>query len=307
MTALLLGALGLTLSLVVPGILATARWPGRAPAAAVALWQSVTLTGVLCALGVVLAAPQELVSELGSDRPVGAAALLLALAVAAVIIVRLLVSLARVTLRSRARRARHRLLVDLLDSVEQHGELPAEVPAGLRVLDGPLPFAYCLPGRSPRVVLSDGALRVLDTAQVAAVIAHEQAHLRHRHDLVMESFTAFYRAVPWPLRSRAPLDAVHLLLEMVADDAARRRCGAAPLRTALALLGDAVSPDSPAEFGGAAAERRHRLDRLAAAEPRAVTRTVSLLAIGGAVGLLVLPTVILVVPWLDRALSAWPL
>jgi hypothetical protein len=27
----------------------------------------------------------------------------------------------------------------------------------------------------------------------------------------------------------------------------------------------------------------------------------------GAAGLLVLPTVILVVPWLDRALDAWPL
>ena len=169
MTALLLGALGLALSLVVPGILAGARWPGRAPAAAVALWQSITLAGVLCALGVVLAGPQELVSELGSDRPVGAAALILALVVAGVIIVRLLVSLVRVSIRSRARRARHRLLVDLLDGAERHGKLPAEVPAGLRVLDGPLPFAYCLPGRSPRVVLSDGALRGFSVMQTTAV------------------------------------------------------------------------------------------------------------------------------------------
>ena len=307
MTALLLGALGLTLSMVVPGILAPARWTDRAPAAAVALWQSITLAGVLCALGVVLAGPQELVSELGSDRPVGAAALILALVVAAVIIIRLLVSLVRVSIRSRARRSRHRLLVDLLDTAERHGELPAEVPDGLRVLDGPLPFAYCLPGRSPRVVLSDGALRVLDPAQVAAVIAHEQAHLRHRHDVVMESFTAFYRAVPRPLRSRAPLDAVHLLLEMVADDAARRRCGAEPLRTALALLSDAVSPDAPEEVGSAVAERRRRLDRLNSCDPRSVTVGLTLVAAAGAVGLLVLPTVILVVPWLDRALSAWPL
>jgi hypothetical protein len=156
-------------------------------------------------------------------------------------------------------------------------------------------------------VLSDGALRVLDADQVAAVIAHEQAHLRHRHDVVMESFTAFYRAVPRPLRSRAPLDAVHLLLEMVADDAARRRCGATPLRTALALLSDAVSPDAPAELGSAVAERRRRLDRLDAGDPRSVTVALSLLAAAGAVALLVLPTVILVVPWLDRALSAWPL
>jgi Zn-dependent protease with chaperone function len=305
-TALLLGALGLTLSLVVPGVLAAARWTDRAPAAAVALWQSVTLTGVLCAIGVVLAGPQELVGELGSRRPVGAAALIGALAVAAVIVIRLLVSLAGVFYRSRARRARHRLLVDLLDTAERHGELPAEVPAGLRVLDGPLPFAYCLPGRSPRVVLSGGALRVLDAGQVGAVIAHEQAHLRHRHDVVMESFTAFYRAVPRPLRSRAPLDAVHVLLEMVADDAARRRTGAGELRSALELLGDAVSPGTPAEAGGGAeAERRRRLDRLAGPDRRSAGLTV--LAGVAAVGLLVLPTVILVLPWLDRALSAWPL
>ncbi|MEV6597792.1 M56 family metallopeptidase [Actinoplanes sp. NPDC051346] len=305
MTALLLGALGLTLSLVVPGALAAARWPDRAPAAAVVLWQSITLAGILCALGVVLAAPQELVHELGSGKPVGVAALIAALGVAALIIIRLLVSLAGVTYRSRTRRARHRMLVDLLDDAERHGELPAEVPPGLRVLDGPLPFAYCLPGRNPRVVVSGGALRILDSSQVAAVIAHEQAHLRHRHDLVMESFTAFYRAVPRPLRSRAPLDAVHLLVEMVADDAARRRCGAEPLRTALAVLGDAVSPDAPAEArGDAEQERRRRTARLAGPDGRSLAW--SALSVTLAVSLLVLPTVIIVVPWLGRALMAWP-
>ncbi|WP_067500512.1 M56 family metallopeptidase [Actinoplanes sp. TFC3] len=303
MTALLLGALGLTLSLVVPGVLASARWPGRAPVAAIVLWQSITLAGILCALGVVLAAPQELIDESGPGRPYGVTALLAALVVAMVIIVRLLVSLAGVTHRSRTRRARHRLLVDLLDTAERHGELPA----GLRVLDGPLPFAYCLPGRRPRVVLSEGVLQVLDAEQVAAVIAHEQAHLRYRHDLVMESFTAFYRAVPRPLRSRAPLDAVHLLLEMAADDAARSRTGAPALRSALERLGDAVSPDAPAELDAATAtaERRRRLDRLTGPDTRSGTLTV--VAATMAVCLLVLPTVILVVPWLDRALTAWPL
>ena len=69
MTALLLGALGLTLSLVAPGVLAKARWPDRAPVAAVLLWQSLTLTAVLCALGVVLAAPEELTRAAGAGHP----------------------------------------------------------------------------------------------------------------------------------------------------------------------------------------------------------------------------------------------
>ncbi len=300
MTALLLGAFGLTLSLVVPGILAQARWPDRAPAAAVLLWQAITLAAVLSAIGVVLAAPEELTRAAGSGRPVAAATLIGALVVAAVIIARLLHSLYGVSRRSRARRARHRLLVDLLDRAEQHREIG---PQHLRVLDGALPLAYCVPGRDPRVVLSDGVLQVLDRAQVDAVLAHEQAHLRHRHDVVMESLTAFYRAVPRPLRSRQPLDAVHVLLEMVADDAARRRTGPAPLRAALDRLTDARPLAEDVAPAGDA--RARRLARLASTDNRSVG--LNLLAGAAAVAVLVLPTVILVVPWLDRALDAWPL
>ena len=300
MTALLLGLLGLALSLGAPRLLAGARWPDRAPVAAILLWQAVTLTAVLCALGVVLAAPEEAVRAAGSGRPAAVAALTAALAVATVIVLRLLGSLAGVMRRSRAGRARHRMLVDLLDRAERRRDLPLD---GVRVLDGALPFAYCVPGRSPRVVLSDGALRVLDRTQIDAVLAHESAHLRHRHDLVMESFTAFHRAVPRPLRSRAPLDAVHLLLEMVADDAARRRTGPGPLRAALELLGD-VPEAGGATVSGTARDRGRRLDRLATERASAA---VSALAVVAACAILVLPTVILVVPWLGSALRSWPL
>ncbi|GLZ02216.1 M56 family metallopeptidase [Actinoplanes sp. NBRC 103695] len=292
MTALLLGALGLFLSLVAPGLLAAARWPDRAPAPAVVLWQAITLAGVLCALGVVLAGPEELIRAADGNRRVASAALVAALAVAAVIVLRLLVSLGGVMWRSRARRARHRLLVDLLDRAEQRHGLDVE---GLRVLDGAQPLAYCVAGRSPRVVLTGGALDVLNTTQIAAVVAHEQAHLRHRHELVRESFTAFYQAVPRPLRSRAPLDAVRLLLEMVADDAAARRSGGDAVRGALTLLSD----DS------AGAGRDRRLSRLADQQPRSVALSVIVLV--GAVALLVLPTLVVVVPWLSVAVSNWPL
>ncbi|GIE95053.1 M56 family metallopeptidase [Paractinoplanes rishiriensis] len=302
MTALLLGALGLTLSLLVPGPLAAARWPDRAPAAAVLLWQAITLAAVLSALGVVLAAPEELTRAAGSGRFVATAALVGALTVAAVVVTRLLFCLYGVTKRSRQRRTRHRLLVDLLDRAERRQELGVD---NLRVLDGALPLAYCVPGREPRVVLSDGVLRVLDRPQVDAVLAHEQAHLRHRHEWVLESFTAFYRAVPGPLRSRAPLDAVHLLLEMVADDAARRRTGPDPLRAALERLTDAVplaEEIGPDPMGAARARRLARLTR-PDRRPALLNTAVAV----AATGLLVLPTVILVVPWLDRALDAWPL
>lgn len=88
------------------------------------------------------------------------------------------------------------------------GDQPADRQRGggrqgaWRVLDGPLPLAYCLPRLAPRVVLSYAALQALSAEQVRAVLAHEQAHLRARHDLVLESFTAAYQPVPGPLRSR---------------------------------------------------------------------------------------------------------
>jgi Zn-dependent protease with chaperone function len=304
-TALLLGALGLALSLVVPGPLARARWTARAPGAAVVLWQAITLAAVLCALGVVLAGPEELVRAHGADQTIAVAVLVAALGVAAVIVVRLLVSVGLVAYRSRVRRARHRLLADLLDRAEEHAAYT--IDDEVRVLDGGLPFAYCVPGRDPRIVLSEGTLRVLSEPQVAAVLAHERAHLRARHDVVMESFTAFYRAVPGPLRSRAPLDAVHILLEALADDAARRRHDARVLREALGVLG---GPAGDLELEGqdrdVERERQWRLDRLAPGAPgRDARLSAAVYALAAAI--LVLPTVLLVVPWLGQALRTWPL
>ena len=313
LTAPALGLLGLALSLLVPNALARARWPARVPKAAVVLWQCVTLASVLSAVGVVLAGPEQMVRAVGSGQRSAVWVLIGTLAVAGLIVLRLLLSLIDVTRRSRARRARHRLLVDLLDRAERHGDLDLVVPAGrLRILDGAVPFAYCLPGRSPRVVLSGGTLEMLATEQVSAVLAHEQAHLRARHDVVMEAFTALYRALPVALRSRTSLDAVHLLLEMLADDTARRRFGAEPLRAALTVMGgaaDALVAGTRVEADGrdGEAERRRRIERLESPPASRAEVPLQIMVYALALSVLVLPTVVLVVPWLTQALTDWPL
>jgi Zn-dependent protease with chaperone function len=51
----------------------------------------------------------------------------------------------------------------------------------LAVIDDPVPHAYALPGRPGRVVLSTGMLRTLGPEERRAVLAHENAHLHHRH------------------------------------------------------------------------------------------------------------------------------
>ena len=79
------------------------------------------------------------------------------------------------------------------------------------------------PGLRRRVVLTEGTLAALPPDELAAVMAHERAHLRARHDLVLEFFTVLHRAVPARLRAPAALREVHLLIEVLADRAARRR------------------------------------------------------------------------------------
>ena len=87
-------------------------------------------------------------------------------------------------------RRRHRALLSLL----AHGD--PKVPGAL-VVDYPAAAAYCVPGLRSRIVISAGALDLLDQAELAAVLAHERAHLRERHDLVLLPFTALARAFPW--------------------------------------------------------------------------------------------------------------
>jgi Zn-dependent protease with chaperone function len=105
------------------------------------------------------------------------------------------------------------------------------------VLDDPQPAAYCLPGRPATIVLTSGALAVLDPPQLAAVLAHERAHLAGRHHLLLmltRGLAATFPAVPVFARGRAE---VARLAEMCADDSAARHSGRPILLAALLTMG----------------------------------------------------------------------
>ena len=89
-------------------------------------------------------------------------------------------------------RTDHRELVDI---VAQHDQR-------MRILQHPTPTAYCIPGRQSRVVLSQGVLDALPADQLEAVVAHEEAHLRGRHDLLLEFFSVVHSSVPGPCAPR---------------------------------------------------------------------------------------------------------
>jgi Zn-dependent protease with chaperone function len=105
------------------------------------------------------------------------------------------------------------------------------------VLDAAQRVAYCVPGRRATIVVTSGALAVLDPAQLTAVLAHERAHLAGRHHLLIALTRALAASFPAvPLFTRGPAE-VARLAELRADDAAARHSGRPALITALLAMG----------------------------------------------------------------------
>lgn len=206
---------------------------------------------------------------------------------------RLIFSTCRVVVRTRRRRAHHRDLVDLLDGACTYRT--DDLPHDLRVIETGEPMAYCLPGLRRRVVVSEGTLHALTADEVDAILRHERSHLRARHDLLIEAFTAVYEAFPRVVRSGSALGAVALLVEMVADDSAVRVTGPLPLARALVHCSG-----SPAPHGALAAGATGTLARVRRLGETQRSRTIAITTLIAAAAILVLPTVYVAIPWLHE-------
>ena len=299
MSALAFTIVALVLSGPVPAMLARASWPIRAPRAAIVLWQSIALAAVLSAFSAGIAIASRLF-VLGPDgRPNATitseidvlgwplwAAYVIVFAITLVIGARLTYAVLQVAIATRRRRAHHRMVVDLVGKSQGNH---------LRILNVAQPLAYCLPGVRSRVVVSEGALNALGDNEMAAILSHERAHLRARHDLVLEMFTAVHAAFPRFVRSGNALDAVRLLIEMLADDAAVRTAGPTPLARALVACASGRTPSGALAAGGPTTVLRLR--RLGG---RPNSRAVAATAYLAAAAVLALPTLALAVPWLTE-------
>jgi bla regulator protein blaR1 len=217
-----------------------ASWPRRSPAAAILLWQALGLAGGLAAVGALVSIG---VSSPGTQVGVVGGLTVLAgrltsgellprqpLAVTAVRLLALTAGLALLSMLcgvlvaafadAIGARRRQRELLALL----AHGD--PKVPGAL-VIDYPTAAAYCLPGIRSQIVVSVGTLDLLCPAELTAVLAHERAHLRARHDLVLIPFTSLRRAFPRSAGVTQAHRTVALLVEMMADDHALRGRGLA--------------------------------------------------------------------------------
>jgi len=299
----------------VPAMLARASWPLRAPRAAIVLWQAIALAAVLSAFSAGLAIASRLFVPGPDGRPTATVTgeidslgwplwLLYVVVLTLTLLIggRLILAVLRVAIATRRRRAQHRMLVDLLgrshhavpSTAHGWGHLP-HAGDGLRILDVEQPLAYCLPGVRSRVVVSEGTLAALSDREIDAVLAHERAHLRARHDLVLEMFTAVHAAFPHVVRSASALDAVRLLVELLADDAAVRAGGPTPLARALVACASGRAPSGALSAGGPTTVLR--VQRLAGAPN---SRVMGLAAYLTAAAVLVVPTVAVAVPWLTE-------
>lgn len=249
-------------------LLPRARWTWHAPRAAILSWQALglglglALIGLPLSIGLALYGPPTLAAVvsfgrdlLRGDLPAGMTPWrVLATTAGLLIAARLLWVTAACLARTVGAQRRHRQLLNLV------GRADPAVPGAL-VLDHPSAAAYTLPGLRPAVVVSAGTLQLLDRAELAAVLSHERAHAAERHDLVLLPFTALGEALParWLRTAR---DAVALLVEMCADDRARRQHPEA-LATALRRFASASGVGVPAgALGLADRELAVRMQRL---------------------------------------------
>ncbi|ORB29823.1 M56 family metallopeptidase [Mycolicibacterium parafortuitum] len=303
MSALAFAILALLLSGPVPAMLARATWPLRAPRAAIVLWQAIALAAVLSAFSAGIAIASRLFVPGPDGRPTSTiiseidvlgwplwTAYVVVFILTLMIGARLIVSVLRVAIATRRRRAHHRMVVDLVGA--HHGRPRSR---SLRILDVAEPLAYCLPGVRSRVVVSEGALNTLSPNEVSAILEHENAHLRARHDLVLEMFIAVHAAFPRFVRSAHALNAVRLLIELLADDAAVRAEGPTPLARALVACASGRAPRGALAAGGPTTVVRVR--RLGG-EPN--SRKLAAGAYVAAAAVLVVPTVAFAVPWLNE-------
>lgn len=270
----------------VPLGLKRAKWPSKAPGAALVLWQAIGISGGLALVtapltwglqpfgtGIIPAARElwTVFQAQGVDavltdprwHPFGLAAITLGL----LLFGHLALVLVHTAYRTFRQRKKHREFVEILAASlteEEHGLSATASGAGItRVLPVEHPLAYCLPGIGrPLTIVSQGLLKELTPNQIAAVLAHESAHLTQRHDLLRLAFEAWHKAAPWFPATGVAMSEVTGLTEIMADEYALARHTRHDLTTALARTAneaDSAVPSSHAPLNTPVSRRMSRL------------------------------------------------
>lgn len=225
-TALVLAVLAVLLAWPLPLWLDRQKWMWANPFAAMVVWQTMAVIGMIALLGAPLAAglsplghtiPTAIKELLNASNPVhtllGLPGVNLVLLVLAFLLAgHLLLTLLVTVVRLQREVNQHKSMVKLLGEEDAH--------KGTYVLPAEQPVAYCLPGLlQPVTVVSSGLQDQLTQEQYEAVLRHEEAHIKQSHHLLLAAFLTWRQALPWlPVTARAQA-AVASLVEILADEA----------------------------------------------------------------------------------------
>ncbi len=271
------------------------NWTQRSPRIATGLWITLAASwlAAITLAGLALATPLSMTWQAAGSRaagnlhgiPGGPATAAAGMLLAGAVVAQATRHLARGLARTRREHRAHAALVAAAGRPDQ--------VLDVLIIDKDTPAAYCLPCGRHRVVISAGTLSRLSTRQLHAVLAHERAHLRGHHHLMLAVAAALARAFPAvPLLARAAAE-LAVLAEMTADDAAARHHDPADLAAALVTLASAGISTTARTAGGPAAIAR--IQRLLAppAPPGLPVRAVRLAA---GLAALMIPVVITSAP-----------
>lgn len=289
-------------------------WLDRSAGAAIAVWQAWSASALLSVVlgGFALALPtlpmttnladlfHACANMLRADyaTPAGASASALGGVVATATVARAAWVVARQLWLGRRATRRHAATLRLIaprisanHSVQVHVE-SAE------------PLVYCLAGRRGTVVFTTAALSSLDKAQTAAVLAHELAHLRSRHHIVVTVARGLRRAFPFAPLFRVACIELERLVEVHADDTAAKVHDPGVLATALIQLAAGRSPVG--SLGASGAATAVRVSRLLA-PPGRLNGFRRALVTAMVVALLSMPAVLVALPaWATLAAHYCP-
>jgi len=250
-----------------PGALARARWPEGAPRLAIAAWFALTGSAVASVLagGLALMVPTVRVSaDLAGllaacvmalraqyAHPGGAALTGAGAVLALAVLARITWCTARALAQAAGERRRHRLRLSLVARPDPR--------LGAVIVRHHEPAAYCLPGNRSSIVVTTGAIGALDEGQLRAVLAHERAHLRGRHHLLVNIAGALNASFPRVPAFRIAREQVARLAELRADDVASAAAHRLAVAGALLNLGAGVPAAALGAAGTADAARVRRL------------------------------------------------
>jgi Zn-dependent protease with chaperone function/uncharacterized membrane protein len=243
---------------VAPPLLRALTYSGNAPRLAVVTWLSAIGTVVVSWLATAVMVIIEVIGHWTHPRTVAASCLarlqrtisgdagigpqitLVVIAAAFVVAVAIIgMRLASAVLGMRARAHEHARAVRLV------GHPTGD--ANVVMVEAAKPAAYCVAGRPPAIVVTSAARAALDDRQLAAVLAHERAHLAGHHAAIVSALRALAAVFPRLRLITEGAQQVSQLLEMCADDVATRG------HSSRALLSGLVALSTTAPAGALAA------------------------------------------------------